>query len=491
MGWRDVEMSEVALTEVVPGGDSDGENERINDADGNPTPKKSFLFFFEEASLRLHLSTLSFPRRRLASRRVATHNNTTTTTRRRRTIKHYHTLIHISSFSLQTLRSPRTNNHKKNNAPTPHCHHIHAITTGGLMRVRMSTEEGVTGRVKGWFGLSRAEDNRAARCLASCTLLNVILVAILAGLGAALSSSSYDAPPPTFADDDDDDTSSYSSWRSMEAPEHVYTTKGAVAADEPRCSEVGANVLREGGSAVDAAIATALCLGITHPHSSGVGGGAFMVIYLANGTSEVIEFREEAPSAASRDMFVASTPHNSSLLGGLAVAVPTELHGMRVAWERHGKLPWSRLVTPAANLADGFAVGKALAREIAAEAENLSKFPATAAVFLKPDGKSPLLEGDICKNTQLAKTLRRVAEEGPVVLREGALAESLAGDIRAAGGIVTSADLAQYRPRIVAPLRASALGFTLLGMPPPSSGGAAVAQVLEFLGRGEGRFPSS
>ena len=208
-----------------------------------------------------------------------------------------------------------------------------------------------------------------------------------------------------------------------------------------------------------------------------------MVIHLANGTSEVIEFREEAPAAASRDMYVASTPHKSSLLGGLAVAVPTELHGMRVAWERHGKLPWSRLVTPAAELADGFVVGKALAREIEAEAEKLAAFPATAAVFLKSDGKSPLLEGDVCKNTQLAKTLRRVAVEGPGILREGPLAESLARDIQAAGGIVTAADLAQYRPRIVAPLRSSAMGFTLLGMPPPSSGGAAVAQVLEFLGR--------
>lgn len=359
------------------------------------------------------------------------------------------------------------------------------------MRVRMYTEEGVTGRVKACFGLSRAEGNRAARCLASCILLNVILVAILAGLGSAPSSSST---PPTFADDDDDvDTSSYSSWRSLDAPEHVRTAKGAVAADEPRCSEVGAAVLREGGSAVDATVAAALCLGVTHPHSSGVGGGAFMVIHLANGTSEVIEFREEAPSAASRDMFVATTPRKSSLLGGLAVAVPTELHGMRVAWERHGKLPWSRLVLPAANLADGFAVGKDLAMAIAAEAAHLATFPAAAAVFLKPDGKAPLLEGDVCRNAQLAKTLRRVAEEGPVILREGALAASLAGDIRDAGGIVTAADLAQYRPRIVAPLRASAMGFTLLGMPPPSSGGAAVAQVLEFLGKGRGEvcaFPS-
>jgi gamma-glutamyltranspeptidase len=105
-----------------------------------------------------------------------------------------------------------------------------------------------------------------------------------------------------------------------------------------------------------------------------------------------------------------------------------------------------------------------------------------AEVFLKPGTMDPLLEGDTCRNTRLAATLRRVADEGAGILREGPLAESLAQDIRDAGGIVTAADLAQYRPRIMAPLRAQAMGFTLLGMPPPSSGGAAVAQVLEFLG---------
>jgi gamma-glutamyltranspeptidase len=236
------------------------------------------------------------------------------------------------------------------------------------MRARMSSEGGVvTRRVKACFGLSRAEGNRAVRCLALCTLLNVILVMFLAAVGAATSSYATPAaaaapPPSSTATGDDNSGGTSSSWRSLEAPEHVCTMNGAVAADEPRCSAVGAEVLRDGGSAVDAAVATALCLGITHPHSSGVGGGAFMVIHLANGTSEVIEFREEAPAAATRDMYIASTPHKSSLLGGLAVAVPTELHGMRVAWERHGTLPWSRLVTPAADLADGFAVGKALAR---------------------------------------------------------------------------------------------------------------------------------
>ena len=135
---------------------------------------------------------------------------------------------------------------------------------------------------------------------------------------------------------------------------------------------------------------------------------------------------------------------------------------------------------PAAALADGFAVGPELARAISENAEALKRFPATAAVFLRADA-SPLREGDVCRNAALAHTLRRVAREGPSVLRAGALAEALARDVRDAGGVMTAEDLASYAPRVLEPLRADALGYTVLGVPPPSSGGAAVAQVLEFL----------
>ena len=144
-----------------------------------------------------------------------------------------------------------------------------------------------------------------------------------------------------------------------------------------------------------------------------------------------------------------------SEFGGAAVAVPTELHGLRLAWERHGTLPWRRLVEPAAALADGFAVGPELARAISENAEALKRFPATAAVFLRADA-SPLREGDVCRNAALARTLRRVAREGPSVLRAGALAEALARDVRDAGGVMTSEDLASYAPRARAAARGRA-----------------------------------
>ena len=178
-------------------------------------------------------------------------------------------------------------------------------------------------------------------------------------------------------------------------------------------------------------------------------------------------------------MFVGSP--EASLEGGLAVAVPSEIHGLRLAWERHGKLPWSRLVLPAATLAEGFPVGPELARAIAQNAAALARHATSAATFLRSDRRSPLRVGDTCANPALARTLRAIAEEGADALRVGTLAEALARDVREAGGVMTADDLARYRPRVSAPVVARAFGFDILGMPPTSSGGAAVAQVMEFM----------
>ena len=311
-------------------------------------------------------------------------------------------------------------------------------------------------------------------CSPSCTEVGLVASSALRAPRLGDAAGSVPAPPE----------------RTSHAT-HVQTQLGAVAADEPRCSAVGADALADGGSAVDAAVAATLCLGVTHPHSSGAGGGAFMIVHSRNGSSEVLEFRERAPAAAGRDMFAASNATSGegsasesdarpSEFGGAAAAVPTELHGLRLAWERHGVLPWSRLVEPAAALADGFTVGPELARAIEENAEALKRFPATKAVFLRADA-SPLREGDVCRNAALARTLRRVASEGPSVLRFGALAEALARDVQDAGGIMTAEDLASYAPRVLEPLRADVLGYAVLGVPPPSSGGAAVAQILELV----------
>ena len=344
-----------------------------------------------------------------------------------------------------------------------------------LLRAYM-TARNKTGYMQDCFGSGRR--SRSFH-VASCSLLvNVVLIVVIASLAAS---------PPRL--------SSSKSGTQTPAEELVITTLGAVAADEARCSAIGSAVLDEGGSAIDAAVATTLCLGVLHPHSSGIGGGAFLVMRTANGTVEAIDARETAPAAAYRDMYVDGTAR-SSTFGGSAVAVISELSGLYTAWERHGRLPWSRLVLPAAELADGFVVGKDLAMGIAAEAEALRYFPATAQIFLREEegGSSsnagsgnvkyrPLTEGETCVNAQLAVTLRAVAEGGPEILHTGALASALAKDIQDAGGIVTASDLAAYSPRILAPLEhRSSMGVNLIGMPPPSSGAAGVFQILEFLG---------
>ena len=383
-------------------------------------------------------------------------------------------------------RRHRALRHSHRSPPSPSVSLLGTRTTpfaGGLTRARLDAYEGgLHARFRAWLTPWRAESDRAARCAQTSVALNAVLALALVGL---VASSAWRAPAGRLGDGD----GSVPPPGRAGAATHVQTQLGAVAADEPRCSAVGADALADGGSAVDAAVAAALCLGVTHPHSSGAGGGAFMVVHSRNGSSEVLEFRERAPAAATRDMFAAPNASyrgggddgaRPSEFGGAAVAVPTELHGLRLAWERHGTLPWRRLVEPAAALADGFAVGPELARAISENAEALKRFPATAAVFLRADA-SPLREGDVCRNAALARTLRRVAREGPSVLRAGALAEALARDVRDAGGVMTSEDLASYAPRVLEPLRADALGYTVLGVPPPSSGGATVAQVLEFL----------
>ena len=262
---------------------------------------------------------------------------------------------------------------------------------------------------------------------------------------------------------------------------YVIVPSAAVAADEARCSQIGADVLAENGTAVDAAVATALCLGVVHPHSSGIGGGTFILIFNnATGAAEVIDARETAPASARTDMYVGAP--SAALIGGAAVAVPGELAGLYLAWQRHGKLPWSRLVTPAALLADGFAVGQQLAVAIAANRADIAKNAALAA-YLMPRGV-PLLEGEIATNRALAATLRAVAAAGPrAALYTGARAASLASDIRAAGGNLSVADLGDYAAVIRSPLRADTeLGVTLLGAPPPSSGGLGLIFLANFIG---------
>ncbi|GAQ91012.1 gamma-glutamyltranspeptidase [Klebsormidium nitens] len=302
-------------------------------------------------------------------------------------------------------------------------------------------------------------------------LCNIISIALLL-LVVLTAFIAVTAPPPPPLEVPDSGL-----WHDT-VQRMVTSDIGVVAADESRCSAIGRDVLAEGGTAVDAAVATALCLGVVRPEASGVGGGAFMLIRNANGSAEVIDMREEAPSRASQDMYKGDP--QKAVDGGLAVAVPGELAGLYLAWQRHGRLKWARLVEPAIKLAEGgFEVEGFLAASIAEYGSTILSNPGMAQLFA-PDGVL-LQKGDVAYRKTLAQTLRRVADETPSVLHTGGLAAKLAADVRAAGGIMTAADLASYRPRIREPLRTMEMGYEVLGAPPPSSGGATVIQILKTL----------
>jgi gamma-glutamyltranspeptidase / glutathione hydrolase len=261
----------------------------------------------------------------------------------------------------------------------------------------------------------------------------------------------------------------------------TWSAHGMVAAEHRLAAHAGATILRGGGNAVDAAVATAFAVCVVNPSSCGIGGGGFMLIYLAKRQRAVaLDYRETAPAHASRDMFVrqgAAVPELSRR-GGLAVAVPGEVAGLAAALRRYGTRSLATVMEPAINYArDGFAVEDHLAAEIARNAEALRATPALARTFLQADG-SPLRAGDTLRQPELARTLQQIAAEGPAAFYRGDIATSIVTSVAAAGGILSAADLAAYQPRWREPLSGVLGSATVITMPPPSSGGV----VLEILG---------
>ncbi|CAM8935720.1 unnamed protein product [Rhodiola kirilowii] len=248
----------------------------------------------------------------------------------------------------------------------------------------------------------------------------------------------------------------------------VESEKGVVAADDGRCSEVGASILRENGHAVDAAVATALCAGVVNPMASGIGGGGFMVVRSAE-TSETIAYdlRETAPAAASENMY--ENNPEAKVYGALAMGVPGEIAGLHVAWKRNGRLPWKKLFQPAIELArNGFVVAPYLAKCIAASEKMILSDPGLQQVFA-PNGKL-LRAGDTCYNVELSRSLESIAEQGPQALYNGTVGEKLVQDVRVAGGILSMDDLRNYKVEITKAVAVNTMGYTIYGMPPPSSG---------------------
>lgn len=263
---------------------------------------------------------------------------------------------------------------------------------------------------------------------------------------------------------------------------HAETPRGMVVSQERLASEAGARVLREGGSAVDAAVATAFALAVVHPAAGNLGGGGFLLSRSASGGTSFIDFRETGPAAAHPDMWLREDGtydperHHRSLA---SVGVPGTVAGLREAWKREGRLPWARLLKPAIRLArDGFALTENQAASLAAHLEEFRRHAPTLAQFSR--GGEPLRKGDRLVQRDLARTLGRLAKDWTDFYR-GRTARLMADDMKAYGGLISAADLRGYRPVCREALRGSYRGVEILAAPPPSSGGQVLLEALNIL----------
>ena len=259
---------------------------------------------------------------------------------------------------------------------------------------------------------------------------------------------------------------------------------GMVAAEHELASQAGVRILQQGGNAVDAAVATSLAVGVVNPTSCGIGGGGFMLIFEHDaGAVSALDYRETAPAAAHRDMFVrdGKVVPELSLHSGLAVAVPGEIAGLFAALRRFGTLSFAAVAAPAIAYArDGFAIEPHLADGIAHQLDLIRARPALAAMLRHPDG-TPLRAGETLRQPALADTLERIAGGGPSAFYDGQIAAAIVDSVRAAGGVMSRSDLASYRPIWRQPLRTEFNGYEVYGMPPPSSGGGVLITALNML----------
>ena len=279
--------------------------------------------------------------------------------------------------------------------------------------------------------------------------------------------------------------SSLSSYAARPEGEVSSFASAAVVSVDPIASNIGIEILKEGGNAVDAAVATAFALAVTWPAAGNLGGGGFMLIYLKNGEATAIDYREKAPEKATPRMFLndkGEVDANKSGVGYLVVGVPGTVKGLWEASRRHGKLDWKMLVEPAVKLArDGFVVDEVLARSLRSQAVEMDAFPEFGRVFRKADGKNYYQAGETLRQPDLARTLQLIHDLGPNGFYRGEVARKFVDDIQANGGIITLKDLANYEAKIRTPLRSTYRGYEIIGMPPSSSGGTTVIQILNIL----------
>jgi gamma-glutamyltranspeptidase/glutathione hydrolase len=255
-----------------------------------------------------------------------------------------------------------------------------------------------------------------------------------------------------------------------------------VTAQEPFATDAGVAVMRSGGNAVDAAVAVAFALAVTHPSAGNIGGGGFLLLRLAGGESAFFDFRERAPISASRDMYIDRSGKltEESRVGWRAAGVPGTVKGLEAAHKRFGSRPWAELLGPAIELAEkGVVLSYAEARSLCSERKLLGQFSESARVFYKPDGCYE--PGEVFRQPELARVLKRIASEGAKDFYEGETARVIAEESKRQGGEITIEDLRQYAVVERKPLQGRYRGYDILTAPPPSSGGLGLLQMLGML----------
>ncbi len=291
--------------------------------------------------------------------------------------------------------------------------------------------------------------------------------------GVSAASSAPLPSPPRFPPE----------WPYPQGAPAPRSAKGMVASDDSIATKVGADVLAAGGNAADAAVATAFALAVAFPTAGNVGGGGFLVARVG-GKSYALDFRETAPAAATRDMYLGpdGKATTDSRDGWRSSGVPGSVAGLWEAWRTLGskKLSWEQLLAPAIRLAEqGFPVDAPFSKQIDVVQARLARYPAAAALFL-PGGAPPVV-GTTWRDPEFAAVLHRIAEKGPAGFYEGPVADALAQAMKDNGGLVTAQDLKAYRAKWRAPVEFKYRGRTVVGMPPPSSGGTTMAMIAHLL----------
>ena len=270
---------------------------------------------------------------------------------------------------------------------------------------------------------------------------------------------------------------------SLSAGNAPYRARGGmVVSQSDIASEVGWKVMKEGGNAIDGAVATALALAVTHPTAGNIGGGGFIVYRSADGTATTFDFRETAPVGATPTMWMKDGKYDYDIHHNThrSVGVPGTVAGLYLAHQKLGSKPWKDLVLPAVALArDGFELTEGLASSLERMIPEFKKYPASLAQFSK-NGVA-YKAGEILKQPDLARSLQRIADQGPAGFYEGETAELIEKEMLANGGLITRADLKNYVAKERVPLKGTYRGHEIIGMPPPSSGGIAVIQMLNVL----------